>query len=64
MKPSELKDFLGKRCNVVYINKQGSTINRKLDVKDLTYVPLYGDYLICDVEDICLDRITSVHLLM
>lgn len=62
MKPSEIKDCLGKRCIITFINKQGDEIIRKLNVQDITYVPLYGDYLIGDVEDICLDRVTAISL--
>ena len=62
MKPSEIRDCLGKRCKITYLNKQGDETVRNLQVQDTTYVPLYGDYLIGDVEDICLDRITAISL--
>lgn len=63
MKASELKDFIGKRCDIVFLNRKGDITTRKLDIQDITYVPLYGEYLIGDTEDICLDRIRSVRLM-
>lgn len=61
MKPSDLKNYLGKRCTITFLNRQGNEAVRRMEVQDLTYVPLYGNYVIGDVEDICLDRITSIN---
>lgn len=60
MKPQELKNCIGKRCEITYLDRLGNRTRRKLQVQDTVYVPLYGDYLIGDVEDICLDRVESV----
>jgi hypothetical protein len=63
MKIPEAKQFLGKRCNVTYLDRHGSQITKSLRVEDVTFVPLYGAYLIGDVEDISLDRVTGISVL-
>jgi hypothetical protein len=56
----EAKQYLGKRCTVTYLNRHGDSVTRDLHVEDIAFVPLYGAYLIGDVEDVCLDRVTSI----
>ncbi|MCX8053938.1 MAG: hypothetical protein N3B12_09025 [Armatimonadetes bacterium] len=63
MRIPEARQFLGKRCAVTYLNRHGDQVTRNLQVQDVTFVPLYGAYLIGDVEDVCLDRITGINLL-
>lgn len=43
------------------MNRQGNPVTRDLQVHDVTFVPLYGAYLIGDIEDVCLDRVTSIN---
>ena len=61
MKPSELKPYFGKHCRITFLDRQGDQASRNLQVHDITYVPLYGNYLIGDVEDICVDRILAIN---
>ncbi|MFQ3548780.1 MAG: hypothetical protein SNJ70_03405 [Armatimonadota bacterium] len=63
MKIPEVKQYLGRQCSVTFYDKQGNEVTRNLMVQDVTFVPLYGPYLIGDVEDVCLDRVTTIHAL-
>jgi hypothetical protein len=63
MRIPEARQFLGKNCAVTFRNRFGDEITRNLRVHDVTFVPLYGPYLIGDVEDVSLDRITSINSL-
>jgi hypothetical protein len=60
VKLPEARQYLGKRCAVTFLNRQGDEVTRNLQVHDLAFVPLYGAYLIGDIEDVCLDRVTSI----
>ncbi|MGQ9454755.1 MAG: hypothetical protein ACUVRS_06020 [Armatimonadota bacterium] len=63
MRIPEAKQYLGKRCSVTYLDRHGGQVTRNLRIEDVTFVPLYGAYLIGDVEDICLDRVTDISVL-
>jgi len=60
MRIPEAKQFLGKNCTVTFLNRNGEELTRNLHVQDVTFVPLYGAYLIGDIEDVSLERITSI----
>jgi len=59
----EAKQFLGKQCAVTFLDRTGDEVTRNLHVHDVTFVPLYGAYLIGDIEDVSLDRVTSISAL-
>jgi hypothetical protein len=63
MRIPEAKQYLGKRCTVTFLNRHGDEITCNLQVHDVAFVPLYGAYLIGDVEDVYLDRVTSISAL-
>lgn len=63
MKMTEARQYLGRHCSVTFFDRSGDEITKSLHVHDLTFVPLYGAYLIGDVEDVCLDRITNISTL-
>lgn len=60
MRIPEAKQYLGRRCSVTYLNRHGEQITRTLHVQDVAFVPLYGPYLIGDLEDVSLDRVTLI----
>lgn len=60
MRLPEARQYLGKRCSVTFTNRHGDEVTRSLQVHDVALVPLYGAYLIGDIEDVCLDRVTSI----
>ena len=59
----EAKQYLGKNCAVTFLNRHGDEITRQLRVHDVAFVPLYGAYLIGDMEDVSLERVTSIDAL-
>lgn len=63
MRIPEAKQYLGRHCAVTYRNRHGDEVTRSLQVQDVAFVPLYGAYLIGDIEDVSLDRITSISTL-
>ena len=63
MRIPEAKQFLGRHCAVTFRNRHGDNVTRNLTVHDVAFVPLYGAYLIGDIEDVSLDRVTSIHTL-
>ncbi len=60
MKIPEAKQYLGRHCSITYRDRHGDEITRDLHVHDVAFVPLYGAYLIGDIEDVSLERITSI----
>lgn len=63
MQLTEAKRYLGRHCAVTFRNRHGDEITKNLRVDDVTFVPLYGAYLIGDVEDVCLEKVTSISTL-
>ena len=63
MQIEEAKTFLGQHCNITYLNRHGDAINKDLHVNDITFVPMYGAYLIGDIEDVCLEKVTCIQSL-
>jgi len=59
----EARQYLGKNCAVTFVNRHGDEITRDLHVHDVTFVPLYGAYLVGDMEDVNLDRVTRISAL-
>jgi len=59
---TEARQYLGKRCVVTFLNRQGEEVTKNLQLYDVAFVPLYGAYLIGDIEDVCLDRITNISI--
>lgn len=59
---AEAKSFVGKVCVVRYQDRTGSEQTVVSKIYDATYVPLYGGYLVTDMDDIRLDRICDVSL--
>lgn len=62
MTVTEARQYLGKRCTVTFLNRQGEEVTRNLQLHDVAFVPLYGAYLIGDIEDVCLDRVTNISI--
>ncbi|OFX14310.1 MAG: hypothetical protein A2Z18_11190 [Armatimonadetes bacterium RBG_16_58_9] len=56
----EAKRYLGRQCAVTYRNRHGDQVTKNLRIHDIEFVPLYGAYLIGDLEDVCLDRVSAI----
>ncbi len=60
---NEAKSYIGKQCTIVWKDRVGKEQVTVSKVYDATFVPLYGGYLVTDVDDIRLDRVCNVALL-
>lgn len=60
MRIPEAKQYMGRNCTVTYHDRHGDEITTNLHVQDVAFVPLYGAYLIGDIEDVSLERITNI----
>lgn len=58
----EAKSYIGKVCTVRFLDRSGQEHSISSLVYDATYVPLYGGYIVTDMDDIRLDRVVSVEL--
>jgi hypothetical protein len=56
----EAKAYVGKSCTVTWLDRRGFEQVVNLHIQDLTYVPLYGAYLVGDVDEVCLDKVTGI----
>ena len=56
----EAKTYVGKNCSVTWKDRRGIEQSTRLHIEDLTFVPLYGAYLVGDIEDVCLDKVTRI----
>ena len=56
----EAKQYLGKNVAVTYRDRHGDLHTKSLHVHDVTFVPIYGGCLVGDIDDIWLDRVTSI----
>ena len=59
----EAKNYLGRNCTVTYRDRHGDQHTRSMHDCDVTFVPMYGGCLVGDIEDIWLDKITSISAL-
>ncbi|MEN6357602.1 MAG: hypothetical protein ABFD83_11030 [Armatimonadota bacterium] len=63
MRIPDAKQYLGHHCAVTFRDRHGDEITKDLHIHDVTFVPLYGAYLIGDIEDVSLERVTSISAL-
>jgi hypothetical protein len=56
----DARQFVGRSCSVTYRDRLGVQHNRVLTIQDLAFVPLYGAYLVGDIEEVCLDRVMTI----
>lgn len=59
----EAKPYVGKNCTITWRDRRGIEQSTRLHIEDLTFVPLYGAYLVGDIEDVCLEKVTNIQLL-
>ncbi|MCE5324760.1 hypothetical protein LLG46_15805 [bacterium] len=63
MRIPDAKQYLGRHCAVTFRDRHGDEVTRDLHIHDVAFVPLYGAYLIGDIEDVSLERVTSISAL-
>jgi hypothetical protein len=57
---SEAKKLIGQKCDVRWTDRVGTQLELISMIHDVTFVPLYGGYLITDTEDIPLEKVVHV----
>lgn len=57
---SEAKKLIGTVCSVSWLDRTGKVLEVTSKIHDVTYVPLYGCYLVTDIDDIPLDKVTHL----
>ena len=57
---SEAKNYLDKDCAVTFNDRLGNQHTQTLHIHDVSYVPMYGACLVGDIDDIWLERVTSI----
>jgi hypothetical protein len=60
MTPQEASQYIGSCCLVSWFDRAEHEFSEVMRVEDVLSVPLYGDYLIGDVREVRLDRITHL----
>lgn len=60
---SDAKSYIGKRCEVTWNDRFGKLNVSSSVIYDVTFVPLYGGYVVTDEEDIRLDRVSNICLM-
>lgn len=63
MQVSEAREFIGRNCSVTWKDRRGTEQTTVTRVNDLTFVPLYGAYLIGDSEELNLEKVTNIQTL-
>jgi len=56
----EATQYVGRSCLVSWLDKAEHEFSELMRVEDVLAVPLYGEYLIGDVRELRLDRITRL----
>lgn len=56
----EAKAYVGKDCFLTFTDKSGVEQSLTTHIHDVTYVPLYGACLVGDIEDVWLEKVTSI----
>ena len=59
----EARPYVGRNCSVTWKDRHGKEQSSRLHIEELTFVPLYGAYLVGDIEDVFLDKVTRIQLL-
>lgn len=57
---NEARVYIGKVCEIVWHDRKGVEQSSVSPVYDVTFVPLYGGYLVTNSDDIRLDKIVRL----
>lgn len=56
----EAKAYVGRHCTITWLDRKGYAQVMNLHINNLSYVPMYGAYLVGDTDDVCLDKVTQI----
>lgn len=57
---SEAREYVGRQCNITWVDRLGQEITTRLRINDLMFVPLYGAYIVGDSEEVSLEKVTRI----
>ncbi len=57
---SEAREYVGKHCSVTWMDRYGREQTTNFRVNDLTFIPMYGAYLVGDGEELSLEKVTRI----
>ena len=57
---ADAKKAVGKMCSLSWMDRAGMELSAVTRIHDVTFVPLYGGYVITDTEDVRLDKVTAI----
>lgn len=57
---TEARPYVGRSCAVTWMDRRGEEQSTRLHIEELKFVPLYGAYLMGDIEDVCLEKVTRI----
>ena len=58
----EAKRYVGKNCCIWWTDRLGREHSRVLQVEAVKFVPLYGTYIICETEEVRLDKVSQIRV--
>lgn len=60
MSVHEAKTFIGRNCDVTWKDRYGNEQSTRLHIYKLAFVPQYGSFLMSDVDDVYLSKVTKI----
>jgi hypothetical protein len=58
----DARQLIGRVCSVSWLDRRGQQVSAVSRVNGVSYVPMYGGFVLIDNTDVRLDRITTVYL--
>lgn len=56
----DAQKFIGRSCAVTWRDRTGGEHYKVLRIQELSFIPLYGTYLVGDLEDVHLEKVTNI----
>ena len=56
----DAKKYMGQNVVVTFRDRHGDIHEQQTKVHDISFVPMYGACLVGDLDDIWLDKVTSI----
>lgn len=60
MNVHEAKPYVGRNCDVVWRDRFGHEQIVRTHIYKLGFVPLYGSYIMSDMDDVFLSKVTRI----
>jgi hypothetical protein len=60
MMVSQAKAYVGARCEIVSTDRRGIEQRTWAEIFDVTFIPMYGAFLVTDAGEFLLDRVRLI----